>query len=73
LDPALDVSSLDAAAARRAMPLAVLDVEAGDARALYRHGLALIRPDQHVAWRGDRVPADALELIDRVRGALDGG
>jgi hypothetical protein len=29
----------------------------------------LSRPDQHVAWRGDRLPSDALALIDRVRGA----
>jgi hypothetical protein len=29
----------------------------------------LSRPDQHIAWRGDRVPADPLDLTDRVRGA----
>jgi len=29
----------------------------------------LSRPDQHVAWRGDSLPADPLALIDRVRGA----
>jgi len=26
-------------------------------------------PEEHVAWRGDRLPADPLALIDRVRGA----
>jgi hypothetical protein len=35
---------------------------------LYRRKLALIRPDQHIAWHGDAV-ADALAVIDRVRGA----
>jgi len=30
--------------------------------------LALSRPDQHVAWRGDRLPADPLLLTDHVRG-----
>jgi hypothetical protein len=35
---------------------------------LYRRKLALIRPDHHIAWRGDAV-ADALAVIDRVRGA----
>jgi hypothetical protein len=32
----------------------------------------LSRPDQHVAWRGDGLPADPLALIDRVRGAAGG-
>jgi hypothetical protein len=29
----------------------------------------LSRPDQHVAWRGNALPADPLALIDRIRGA----
>jgi hypothetical protein len=29
----------------------------------------LVRPDQHVAWRGHAAPADPLGLIDLVRGA----
>jgi hypothetical protein len=29
----------------------------------------LVRPDQHVAWRGNEEPADAVELINLVRGA----
>jgi hypothetical protein len=36
---------------------------------LYRHKLVLVRPDQHVAWRGDAEPTDALDLVDLVRGA----
>jgi flavin-dependent dehydrogenase len=27
------------------------------------------RPDQHVAWRGERLPPDPAQLIDRVRDA----
>jgi 2-polyprenyl-6-methoxyphenol hydroxylase-like FAD-dependent oxidoreductase len=55
---------LDAADAR-GVPLKVLDVP--EARGLYEAELALIRPDQHVAWRGN-APGDATALIDRVRG-----
>jgi hypothetical protein len=29
----------------------------------------LSRPDQHVAWRGERLPEDCLALVDRIRGA----
>jgi 2-polyprenyl-6-methoxyphenol hydroxylase-like FAD-dependent oxidoreductase len=69
LDPAAEVGRLVAAAARRGVPLAVLDVESEEAPALYPRRLVLSRPDQHVAWRGDAQPADPSALIDLVRGA----
>jgi hypothetical protein len=37
--------------------------------ALYERKLVLVRPDGHVAWRGDTPPADPLAVMDRVRGA----
>jgi 2-polyprenyl-6-methoxyphenol hydroxylase-like FAD-dependent oxidoreductase len=37
--------------------------------ALYERKFVLVRPDGHVAWRDDRMPEDALRLIDTVRGA----
>lgn len=54
------------------MPLRV--VRPGDPRlrARYQAPLALIRPDQHVAWRGDAAPADVRGLLDVVRGAAHG-
>jgi 2-polyprenyl-6-methoxyphenol hydroxylase-like FAD-dependent oxidoreductase len=67
-DAALDVTALEAAARRRELPLRILDVErpaTGDPD----HALVLSRPDQHVAWRGNVLPADPLVLIDRIRGA----
>ena len=36
-------------------------------------GLMLSRPDQHVAWRGDRPSSDPLALIDHVRGVANQG
>jgi hypothetical protein len=41
----------------------------GNAPAPYRHAFVLCRADQHVAWRGDTVPADPGALIERLRGA----
>jgi 2-polyprenyl-6-methoxyphenol hydroxylase-like FAD-dependent oxidoreductase len=68
LDPSAETAPLETAAARRGVPLAVVDVGAA-AREIYDRRLVLSRPDQHVAWRGDALPSDSLALIDRVRGA----
>jgi 2-polyprenyl-6-methoxyphenol hydroxylase-like FAD-dependent oxidoreductase len=48
--------ALEAAAHRRGIPLQVLDLPGEAARDLYERDLVLIRPDQHVAWRGNRPP-----------------
>jgi 2-polyprenyl-6-methoxyphenol hydroxylase-like FAD-dependent oxidoreductase len=71
LDPSADARPLQDAAARRGVPLAVLDLQSREAAGLYRDAFVLSRPDQHVAWRGDRLPADPLALVDRIRGAYD--
>jgi 2-polyprenyl-6-methoxyphenol hydroxylase-like FAD-dependent oxidoreductase len=69
LDRDIDVGPLLAAAARRKLPLRLVDIDADNAAALYQRKLVLSRPDQHVAWRGDALPDDPLALIDLVRGA----
>ena len=69
LDPAIDPTPLLHAAARRRVPLTLVDVDAADAHLHYPRRLVLSRPDQHVAWRGDRMPDDPIALIDLVRGA----
>jgi 2-polyprenyl-6-methoxyphenol hydroxylase-like FAD-dependent oxidoreductase len=70
-DPTVRVAGIVEAAARRGVPLIILDVDASDAAALYAHKLVLVRPDQHVAWRGGEDPAAPIDLIDLVRGAHD--
>ena len=40
-------------------------------RGRYEARFTLIRPDQHVAWRGDALPADADKLIATVTGAAN--
>ena len=62
--------ALEAAAAARGLPLAVIDLDEPDAAAAYERPLVLVRPDGHVAWRGDALPGDVAGLIDRVRGAI---
>jgi 2-polyprenyl-6-methoxyphenol hydroxylase-like FAD-dependent oxidoreductase len=68
-NPAIGIDGLAAAAGKRGVPLKVLDIEPPNTAIFYGGGLLFSRPDQHVAWRGDRPPADPLSLIDRVRGA----
>ncbi|MBU6529657.1 FAD-dependent monooxygenase [Streptomyces mayonensis] len=64
-----DVTALTAAAAERGVPLEVVDVRDVHTRALYERDLVLIRPDQHVAWRGDTAPLEPVRVMDRIRGA----
>jgi hypothetical protein len=61
----LAVDPLVQAAAKRNLPLGVLDI---DEAPPFRHKLVLSRPDQHVAWRGDQAPDDPLAVIDLIRG-----
>jgi len=65
--PAAD--ALVAAARERRMPLEIVDLADPKIAELYERRLVLVRPDGHVAWRSDALPADPLALIDRVRGA----
>jgi hypothetical protein len=65
---ATDTAALQRAAAARSIPLSVLDLDLPEARELYGRGLALIRPDQYICWRGDRLPDDVDALLARVTG-----
>jgi 2-polyprenyl-6-methoxyphenol hydroxylase-like FAD-dependent oxidoreductase len=60
------VPLLEAAKARGVL-LTVLDVPDREARDLYERDLCLIRPDQHVAWRGDAL-GDAEKILERIVG-----
>ena len=57
------------AAAATGMPLAISTLDQPAVFAAYQRRLVLVRPDGHVAWRGDAEPADACALIEVVRGA----
>ena len=69
LDPDIDVSSLTNAGAAACVPLTVLDVSSSEAAKLFARNLILVRPDQHVAWRGNGVSANPGRLVDIIRGA----
>lgn len=56
-----------AAAAEAGMRLAVVDIARGDALDLYEAPLALVRPDQVVAWRGAGL-GDARRIVETALG-----
>lgn len=62
---------LDATSARR-MPVRLATSIRPQVRAAYERRMTLVRPDGHVAWRGDALPDDCAALIDRVRGSTGG-
>ena len=64
-----DTSAFTSAAERVSLPLQVVTLDEPEAREAYELPLVLVRPDGHVAWRGDSVPARAAAIIERVRGA----
>jgi 2-polyprenyl-6-methoxyphenol hydroxylase-like FAD-dependent oxidoreductase len=64
-----DVAGFVAAAQRCGLPIEVVTLVEPDAAALYARRLVLVRPDGHVAWRGDEMPPDPPRIVDRVRGA----
>jgi 2-polyprenyl-6-methoxyphenol hydroxylase-like FAD-dependent oxidoreductase len=65
-----DPSTLVAAAADRALPLHVVRVHDPELFPIYDAGLILVRPDQHVAWRGNRLDdrEQAVKLVRRCLG-----
>jgi hypothetical protein len=63
-----DAVPLLRAAAARGLPLACRDIAGDELRELYAADLAILRPDQIVAWRGNRAPDDADALLARITG-----
>ncbi len=60
-----------AAAEARARGIPVRHLPVGDpgVREVWERDLVLVRPDHHVAWRGDTVPDHWRAMLDVVRGA----
>jgi 2-polyprenyl-6-methoxyphenol hydroxylase-like FAD-dependent oxidoreductase len=67
-DPDLDVVAFVDAAASAGLPIVVVDAARPAQPPVFEHALLIVRFDQHVAWRGDDVPAGT-QLVDLLRGA----
>lgn len=64
-----EAGPLSMAAQAVQMPLQVHEIDQPEVVALYRNRLVLVRPDGHVAWRGDALPQNVDALVETVRGA----
>jgi 2-polyprenyl-6-methoxyphenol hydroxylase-like FAD-dependent oxidoreductase len=62
-------SAVERAFAERGVPLTTVSIDDPAVAMLYERALVLVRPDGHVAWRGDAAPVDPLAIADHVRGA----
>lgn len=61
-------SGIVAAARRAGVPIAVHAIDEADVVKVYGWPLVLVRPDGHVAWRGNEEPADVEALLGTVTG-----
>ena len=68
-DAALDTAPMVEAAARCGVPLKLVDVDPGKTGFGFPEKMLIVRPDSHIAWRGDDVPREPDRLFDRLRGA----
>jgi 2-polyprenyl-6-methoxyphenol hydroxylase-like FAD-dependent oxidoreductase len=64
-----DADAVASAATTRRIPIQIIVLDQPQVLALYERRLVLVRPDGHVAWRGDVLPADPGAILDRARGA----
>jgi len=61
-------SPFAAVARKTGVPFAELRMDNAEVARLYERRYVLVRPDGHVAWRGDTFPTDPASVLDTVRG-----
>ena len=63
-----DTRPLEEKAIERGLPLQTVILSEPDVIRAYERRLVLVRPDGHVAWRGDNLPKNPKGLIDQICG-----
>jgi 2-polyprenyl-6-methoxyphenol hydroxylase-like FAD-dependent oxidoreductase len=67
-DPQADASGFADTFQAIGAPFKVLDLDDAHAREIYGYGLMLLRPDMHIAWRGNAAPKEAAKLARMATG-----
>ncbi|NJM70453.1 MAG: FAD-binding protein [Scytonema sp. RU_4_4] len=65
------VETLTKVCQEKGVPFMSKSIDNPEIAKLYERAYVLVRPDGHVAWRGDTLPEDSEALIDRVRGVFN--
>ena len=63
-----EVTSLEKICEQKNVPLRTYQIEDKAIADLYEKDYVLVRPDGHVAWRGDELPSDSAAIVDRICG-----
>ena len=58
-------SNFTDAAQRAGVPLEVIGIDDEKVRASYERNFVLVRPDGHVAWRGNEIPNNTNDIIEK--------
>jgi 2-polyprenyl-6-methoxyphenol hydroxylase-like FAD-dependent oxidoreductase len=66
--PNAETAGIVAAARASQLPLTRIEVREPEVMAQYRARYTLIRPDQHIAWRGDTWPENGAEVLVQISG-----
>jgi 2-polyprenyl-6-methoxyphenol hydroxylase-like FAD-dependent oxidoreductase len=69
LDEKVDVRPFADAAVRLRIPLAIINIDRNKTKFGFRENMLMVRPDSHIAWRGDVVPREPLRLFEHLRGS----
>jgi hypothetical protein len=64
----MELGSFSAEADSLNLPFDVVSIDDEYARSIYGFNLVLLRPDQHVAWRGQNVPENINKIMKIVSG-----
>jgi 2-polyprenyl-6-methoxyphenol hydroxylase-like FAD-dependent oxidoreductase len=67
---ASDAAQFSEAARQIGVPLQTVRIDEPAARSVYEKRYVLVRPDGHVAWRGNDMPEDAAAILGKLSGQL---
>lgn len=69
-DAGIDTDLLMQVAKDAGVPLRLVDVPARPADSAFKHPLLIVRQDQHVAWRGSKMPGNPAALVGLLAGKV---
>ena len=67
-DAGIDTGLFEQEANKLNIPFTTVNIAEPEVRDSYGHDLVLIRPDQHIAWRGNELPNSPAGLLRKVAG-----